>query len=433
MRRALSRNLSAQIYSQVVTLGVQLGSVPILISNWGLELFGIWMLLTALPNYLTFSDLGFTFIAKNDMSVSVSRGDRAAALVTYQSIFVLLLFILCTLALIIGVGILAIPLDDILILGPVSIIIAQQTLVLLVAKVFLYQMILLLSAGVRCEGRPAREAAFTATLRLLEGLVLMVIVISNGSPVAAATGMLAVYCTGLIAIWFWLRVTTPWLTLGFRHAQRARLTALLSPSISYMLIPLGMATLIHAPVIFLGVVAGPTTVALYSVTRTVARLGTAASNVINNSFVPEYSFAWGRNDKSGFRARVRVHTVLTAMIVCLYAILSVWLIPAGVQVLSDSEITVPTPLVFALLAAVITEMLWTASFAPLSAINQHGLVARTFFFLAVLSLGALAFMSRPVAMAICVALVGGMTLVVTLLQLRIMLRTMRGQGSEGAA
>lgn len=433
MKRALSRNMSAQVYSQVVTLVVQLGSIPILISIWGLETFGVWVLLTALPNYLTFSDFGFTFVAKNDMSIHVSRGDRAAALITYQSIFMLLLSVLALLAIVFGVLILTVPLERVFILGPISKSMAQEILALLFAKVMLYQLILLLSAGVRCEGRPAREAAFTATLRLVEGLALVGIALSGASPAVAAAGMLLVYGVGLIVLWLLLHFSTPWLKLGFAHAQRSRLRSLLSPSLSYMLFPLGLALLIHAPIIILGTVAGPTTVTLYSVTRTVARIGTSASNVVNHAVVPEYSFAWGRGDISGFKSKMRVHALWTSIVAGLYALLSLWLIPLGVEILSGGEIITPTPLVLAFLAAVLAEILWTASFAPLSAINRHGLVARAFFCLTLVALTAAALLAEPVAMAICVAVAGGLTLIVALLQLQVLFRTMSAQSPENVA
>ena len=40
--------------------------------------------------YLTLSDFGFTFIAKNEMTMKAASGDLQGALVTYQSVFMLL-------------------------------------------------------------------------------------------------------------------------------------------------------------------------------------------------------------------------------------------------------------------------------------------------------------------------------------------------------
>jgi O-antigen/teichoic acid export membrane protein len=237
--------------------------------------------------------------------------------------------------------------------------------------------------------------------------------------------MLVIYGIGLVSLWLWLRTSTPWLKLGFAHARKDRLRALLSPSLSYMLVPLGLATVIHMPVILLGAVAGPAAVALYSVSRTVTRLGTSVSNVLNNSFVPEYSFAWGRRDIAGFGARMRFHAIATVILTALYAGVGLWLAPIGVRILSGGQIIAQVPLIVALLAAVLAEMLWTAAFAPLSAINRHGQVARAFFGLAMVALVGMAVLAEPVTMAICVAIAGGLTLIVALFRLRVEYSQMR--------
>jgi hypothetical protein len=56
----------------------------------GADHYGAWLVLTAVPTFLTFSDFGFTFVAKNEMVIAVAAGDRDRALGTFQSIFGLL-------------------------------------------------------------------------------------------------------------------------------------------------------------------------------------------------------------------------------------------------------------------------------------------------------------------------------------------------------
>jgi O-antigen/teichoic acid export membrane protein len=90
VRKRFARSFLAQIYAQASGILIQLALVPVLIHAWGTTLYGTWLLLTAVPFYLTFSDFGFTFIAKNEMVMAVAAGDRAAAVRTFQSVFVML-------------------------------------------------------------------------------------------------------------------------------------------------------------------------------------------------------------------------------------------------------------------------------------------------------------------------------------------------------
>jgi hypothetical protein len=66
------------MYNQVVVIGVQILLVPILLHGWGIERYGVWLLLSSIPTYLTFSDFGFTFIAKNEMTMKVAGGTSMA-------------------------------------------------------------------------------------------------------------------------------------------------------------------------------------------------------------------------------------------------------------------------------------------------------------------------------------------------------------------
>ncbi len=68
-----------QIYNQVINLGVQIALVPIFLHAWGAERYGVWLLLSAIPTYLTFSDFGFTLSAKNEMTIKAAKGRTAGA------------------------------------------------------------------------------------------------------------------------------------------------------------------------------------------------------------------------------------------------------------------------------------------------------------------------------------------------------------------
>ena len=98
----LGRTVSAQAYGQLVTIAVQLALVPLLLHAWGTRVYGSWLLLSAIPFYLTFSDFGFTFIAKNELVMAVAAGRREAALRTFQSIFALLCIAMPVLLLVSG-------------------------------------------------------------------------------------------------------------------------------------------------------------------------------------------------------------------------------------------------------------------------------------------------------------------------------------------
>lgn len=59
IRRRLIKGLSANAFSQVVNIAIQLTSVPIFLHFWGVDLYGKWLIVSSIPAYLSMSDIGF--------------------------------------------------------------------------------------------------------------------------------------------------------------------------------------------------------------------------------------------------------------------------------------------------------------------------------------------------------------------------------------
>ena len=70
----------ANIFGQIVTVIIQLISIPLLLAYWGVNLYGEWLLLSAIPVYLSMSDLGFGSVAANQMTMLMAKGDKKSAL-----------------------------------------------------------------------------------------------------------------------------------------------------------------------------------------------------------------------------------------------------------------------------------------------------------------------------------------------------------------
>src|SRR4029077_1734002 len=90
VRARLVRGLSATALSPIVTAVIQLSTVPCLLHFWGAAKYGDWLILSAIPSYLSLSDLGFGDASGSDMTMRVAAGDRHGAIETFQSSWFLL-------------------------------------------------------------------------------------------------------------------------------------------------------------------------------------------------------------------------------------------------------------------------------------------------------------------------------------------------------
>ena len=92
VRQRFIHGLGATALGPIVTILVQVIGVPIFLHAWGLKLYGEWLVLSAIPSYLAFSDVGFGNVAANDMTMRVASGDRRGALETFQSTWLFISF-----------------------------------------------------------------------------------------------------------------------------------------------------------------------------------------------------------------------------------------------------------------------------------------------------------------------------------------------------
>lgn len=383
----LASTFGAQIYNQAVTIGIQLALVPVLLHYWGAERYGVWLLLSAIPTYLTFADFGFTMAAKNVMTIKVAGGDRSGALVTYQSIFMLLNAVVTGILIVLLLGLPAIRIDAFFSLVSVTEAAAKIVLFLLATNVLLTQYLLLLASGLRCIGKPTEEVAWGASARLMEGVVTAAAAAFGGDIVAAAVAIVANRLTFNLATWARLRVLERWLVLGRQHASLDEARRLFHPSLSFMLVSIGQALTIQGPVLILGAIGTPVQVVIFSTARTLARLGTSAINMINFAFTPEYSRLFGIGKLQQFAKLARLHLWATLGLSVLYiAALSLtgqWIIALW----TSGKVSVDQTFFVVLLLAVAAEMIWSAGLMPLASINRHVALSRAFSGLSLVGLG----------------------------------------------
>lgn len=369
--RRVGLTFSAQIYNQIVILGVQLVQVPFLLAAWGSERYGGWLVLYAVPSYLTLTDLGFTSVAKNQMVIHVAKADRTGVLRVYHSVFALLLV---ATAVILGaciLGVESVSLTTTFALGPLSESEAKQTILFLVGSVVCYQFLLLLGSGVRASGRPAAEVIAAATARLLEGVATVAVALVTTRVELAALAVLITRIGMVIGVWTWLRIVAPELRLGLKNARLDEIRRMANPSFSYMLLGLAQAIAIQGPIVLLGALATTQETVLFSTSRTLARMGTSAANLVNFSFAPEYSRMHGEGNRSAFARLRKIHVLIGLVGIPAYGI-GLWALGPFIMALwTHGHVAVVYPFFALMNGAVAAEMLWGCLFTPIAAINRH--------------------------------------------------------------
>lgn len=318
MLKRILRGVGANGFSQLVTIAVQLLSVPVFLSIWSLDQYGHWLVITAIPAYLAMSDLGVVAVAANKMTMLVADHRSAQALRVFRSAQVFLTL----------TGGAVTVLSAVILLFPMLPGVDKETtstLFVLIVALVVGQAGGLGEAILRATSRFATGVLLSTACRLSEWLGYIVGLYLGGTYTSVALG-------GLVAR---ALVTTILLVLagrgqdvfqyGFRGASRAELRSLLGPAFGFMTVTATNALTIQGFTLLAGIFLGPATVVLFNTYRTLSRLGVQASSALSHSVWPEFSRIFGQSDKSHLE-RVYRRTRFTGSMLATVISLVTWFV-----------------------------------------------------------------------------------------------------------
>lgn len=73
---SIYKNLGANSLGFLINLTIQFLSVPIFIKYWGVEMYGEWLVLTAVSSYFAMTDMGLSTVTSNEFSISFAAGEH---------------------------------------------------------------------------------------------------------------------------------------------------------------------------------------------------------------------------------------------------------------------------------------------------------------------------------------------------------------------
>jgi len=378
VRKRFIHGLGATALGPIVTILVQVIGVPVFLHAWGLKLYGEWLVLSAIPSYLAFSDVGFGNVAANDMTMRVANGDRLGALETFQSTWLFISF--TSLVVLCGfyAGAWFLPISRWLNLNSITPVETRTILILLCTYAILCLQGDLLTSGFRCEGNYAMGMIIKNAIRFIESLTVIGMVVFRAGPIAAAAAYMAIRFVGTPVMgWIMLR-KSPWLRFGWSHATVKCTKDLAVPAIAYIAFPAGSLLSIQGMVLVIAAVLGPIAVATFSTMRTLTRFGFQIMEAVKNSVWPELSAAYGEQNWALAR---RLHRVACQASLWSSIGVVVFLYFAGSRIISiwtHGRIVMDIPAFHWLLLVILANSFWYTSSVVTVASNTHERVAAVY-------------------------------------------------------
>lgn len=375
LKSRLLKGLGANAFSQLVTIFIQVVSVPIFLKFWGVELYGEWLILSSLQAYFTMSDIGFSSVAANEMTMLVSNNKRPEALEVFQSSQ---LFVSVVSLLIIGIGILAshfFSVEKLLNIHQLSHKAVLIIILIMTSEVLINLQIGFLAAGFRCEGEYAKGVVFSATNRFLTFFSISLAVMFGADPVFSSLISLIVSLLCFFLMAKYLQVHHPWIRYGIKHVSMPAIKRLIIPAFAFMAFPIGNALSIQGLITVIGISLGSKSVVVFSTLRTMTRFAWQMMNMINNSVWPELSMAFSKGDIDLVRI---IHRRSCQASFWLSIVSIIFLSQFGlfiIDIWTMGQVFPSKFLLYLMLLVILLDSLWLTSSILHTSTNQHKEIA----------------------------------------------------------
>jgi O-antigen/teichoic acid export membrane protein len=369
-RRLLWSFLSSWVARLSSTL-IQLVGVPVFLHFWSMPLYGNWMVITSVPSYLSFSSVGFGSVAGNEMTMLVARSDYAGALRVFQSCWWLIALLCAGILLLLGGALCVLPMAQLLRLAAISEPDTRWILLALGVSVLLGQLEMLLQSAYRAVGRNA-FGAFSKSAMALAAFAAMILSVALGQgPRVTALVFAGANVTGTLLLAAMVKCDIPWIEFGWGHARLATIRALLRPALAFMGFPIGNALNLQGTVLAVSYALGPTSVVIFGTARTVSRVALQMVQMVNATFEPEITMAFGAGRIDLLRTLHRRSCQL-ALLVSLAVVAAMMTVgPWFLSHWSGGHVPPSRGLLSILLLVVVCYALWSTSSTVLTATNQH--------------------------------------------------------------
>ena len=379
-KKRLALGFLSSTFNRLAASVIQLIQVPVLLHFWGLARYGEWLILSGVPMYLSFSSIGFGNVAGNEMSMLVGAEDREGALRVFQSCWWMISLVCCvTIGLMCGVLYL-VPVTHLLELTTLSDGDTKWIIFYLGTSVLLGQLEQLLQAAYRCAGRYAYGSFLESTMAIGAFACMMVTVALGGSERRTALVFSLGNVAGTLLLAWFVRRDIPWIEFGWRHARFSEIKRLARPAIAFMGFPIGNALNLQGTLMAVQYALGPVSVGVFGTARTVSRFALQMVQMVNSTFWPEMSMAFGQKNvdltRTLHRRACQMALIIAVVVVTGMMTLGPWFLSHW----TGGHVPPSRGLLSILLLVVVFYALWSTSSTLLAAINQHQRLAAWYIF-----------------------------------------------------
>jgi len=372
--------VAAHLYSQGVTIVTQLATLPIFLARWSADQYGEWILLSAIPTYLSIADFGMLTAGANMMAMHSARGEMTELNKVFHS-SILIVMVLVPLLAILSV-------TPVLIFGFGLNLDQKYALAALIISALLNVACGLFDAAYRPFGKYPKVTLLLTTGRVVDWLGTIAGLYIAGNLAGAAIGMLCGRAACCIIMFLFALKDVPQLRWKLDHIDFKLIRQLMRSGVGFLSFPISNILTLQGMVLLVGAQLGGGAVALFNSSRTLARLLSQLAILTGKSTAPEISrlYGAGKADEGDTLIAQLLWVVVPLTVVGAIAleILGPWILSHW----SRGKLVFDRTVFSWLIVGAIFAAYWQIRSTKLTATNRHGVLAIMFLMVA---LGALLF------------------------------------------
>lgn len=373
--------MGANAFGISTTIAIQLLSLPLFMQFWDVKTYGAWLMISAIPSYLSIADVGMVTAAGNEMTIAIGQGSLDKANRIFQSAQLFMMLVCSVLALIIIPLIIWVPLHDF------SNDSNRIALGALAGGVLLSLCGGLTEAIYKSCGQLAMGTVLTTFVRIAEWLGSMLgLVLWRSIEAVAICSLFARLLGTIVGIGFSGRVQ-PGLRWGVIEASTSEIRYMIKPAISFMILPLASALSLQGVTLLVGTMHGVMALALFNTYRTIARLGVQLTSIFSIALSPEFSRLFGQGGMKHVEKLYRRSVLLGALQAVGFCLLLYFASPFLLKIWTHAQIEFEPRLMMMMMIYAAIAGLWNVPRGFLTSVNQPMQLAKWSLFTGLLVIG----------------------------------------------
>jgi O-antigen/teichoic acid export membrane protein len=357
--------LGANVFGQLVSIAIQLLSVPVFLYYWSVTKYGEWLMLSAIPAYFAMADIGVVSVAANKMTMHTARGERAESNGVFKNAFVftfllIIFFFILAAALIYLVDFSVLKGGD-----------EKLALLVLVCLALLNIFGGLVEAVFRASGRYAQGTYFLNLARLAEwGLGILFLVLGWGF-LGVALGFFAGRLLALVFIWGYAKNKFPNFTWSSQGTRWVEIKSMVVPGVGFMAFPIGNAVSIQGLSLLVGATFGAGALAVFNTYRTLSRVLVQLITAVSRAVWPEISKLYAEKKYASIKRVCLMGSVSIGLLSIFSSVVLYYSAGFILQKWTHGKIEFDAFLFFLFLLATVATAFWQLAMVVTMATNTH--------------------------------------------------------------